>query len=408
MRASVVAPSTRASRLVHAIASGSLATTLLLAAACDFSASAPAELDPALVGKGKTVFRYDSYGDESFWTDTLRMHEVIAGGVSPRTALAVGLKVDVDTLPQAVRDAIAAGQVDLDDPATTVTLLKLGAVVGVVGEVDANNTLTHVGVTCALCHSTVDNSFAPGIGHRLDGWPNRDLNVGAIIALSPALPAATKAVYNSWGPGMYDARFNHDGKSMPTVIPPAFGLRNVAREVYTGDDTVSYWNLYVGVTQMHGHGSFADARIGVNVSNPPENLTAAKLSALRAYQFSLDKPAASAFDAAAAARGKIVFDGAGQCASCHVGAEYTDVNTGILHTAAEAGQDGAYAARSATGKYRTTPLRGLYHPPQLQGPYFHDGSAATLGDVVDHYVGLRSLTLTAQQKADLVEYLKSL
>ena len=272
------------------------------------------------------------------------MHEVIGGGVSPRTALAVGFKVDMDTLPQAVRDAIAAGQVDLDDPATTVTLLKLGAVVGVVGQVDA----------------------------------------------------------------AYDARFNHDGKSMPTVIPPAFGLRNVAREVYTGDDTVSYWNLYVGITQMHGHGSFADARIGVNISNPPENLTAAKLSALRAYQFSLDKPVASAFDAAAAARGKIVFDGAGQCASCHVGAEYTDVNAGILHTPAEAGQDGAYAARSATGKYRTTPLRGLYHPPQLQGPYFHDGSAATLGDVVDHYAGLRSLTLTAQQEADLVEYLKSL
>jgi mono/diheme cytochrome c family protein len=194
---------------------------------------------------------------------------------------------------------------------------------------------------------------------------------------------------------------------MPAVIPPAFGLRHVAREVYTGDDTVSYWNLYVGVTQMHGHGSFSDARIGTNVQNPPENLTAAKLSALRAYQFSLDKPVASGFDVAAA-RGRVVFAGAGQCASCHAGAEYTDVNDGILHSADEVGQDAAFAARSATGRYRTTPLRGLYHPPQLTGPYFHDGSAATLGDAVDHYVRLRSLTLTAQQKADLVEYLKSL
>jgi mono/diheme cytochrome c family protein len=393
---------------LRAVVTAGVAIMVMVLAGCDFSSAGPAELDPALVGKGKAVFRYDTYGDETFWTDTLRMHEVIAGGVSPRTALAVGLKVDLDTLPQAVRDAIAAGQVDLDDPATTVTLLKLGAVVGVVGQVDATNHLTRVGVTCALCHSTVDNSFAPGIGHRLDGWPNRDLNVGAIIALSPALPAATKAVYNSWGPGMYDARFNHDGKNMPTVIPPAFGLRNVAREVYTGDDTVSYWNLYVGVTQMHGHGTFADARIGVSVSNPPENLTAPKLAALRAYQFSLDKPVASGFDAAAAARGKLVFNGAGQCASCHVGAEFTDVNSGVLHTAAEAGQDPAYAERSATGKYRTTPLRGLYHPPQLVGPYFHDGSAATLADVVEHYVGTKGLTLSAQEKADLVEYLKSL
>jgi mono/diheme cytochrome c family protein len=386
------------------------AGAVLFAAACtgDHGPAGPAELDPALVEKGKAVFRYDSYGDETFWTDTLRMHEVIAGGVSPRTALAVGLKVDMDTLPAAVASAIAAGQVDLDDPATTVTLLKLGAVVGLRGEVDGSNHLARVGVTCALCHSTVDNAFAPGIGHRLDGWPNRDLNVGAIIALSPALPPATKAVYNSWGPGMYDARFNRDGKNIPVVIPPAFGLRHVAREVYTGDDTVSYWNLYVGVTQMHGHGSFTDARIGTNVQNPPENLTAAKLSALRAYQFSLDNPVATGFDVAAAARGKVVFDGAGQCASCHAGAQYTDVNAGILHSAEEVGQDAAFAARSATGEYRTTPLRGVDHPPQLAGPDFHDGSAATLGDAVDHYVTLRSLTLTAQQKADLVEYLKSL
>ncbi|HEX2779026.1 MAG TPA: hypothetical protein VHM30_05990, partial [Gemmatimonadaceae bacterium] len=268
--------------------------------------------------------------------------------------------------------------------------------------------LTRVGITCALCHSTVDNAFAPGIGHRLDGWPNRDLNVGAIVALSPALPADKKAVYNSWGPGMYDPRFNFDGKSMPVVIPPAFGLRDVRLEIYTGDDTVSYWNAYVGITQMHGHGTFVDQRIGVSIHNPPENLTRGKLAALRAYQFSLGKPAPGTFDAAAAARGQAVFTGAGTCSSCHVGATFTDVNGLKLHSPAEVGQDAAYAARSVTKMYRTTPLRGLYHPPQLQGPYFHDGHAKTLAEVVDHYVTKRGLALTAQQKTDLVEYLKSL
>ena len=364
--------------------------------------------DPALVAQGKSTFRYDTYGDETFWTDTLRMTEPIGSAVSPKTALAVGLKVDMDTLPASLVADLKAGKVNLDDPATTVALLKLGAVVGVVGQVDANNKLTRVGITCALCHSTVDDAFAAGIGHRLDGWPNRTLNVGAIVALSPALTAAQKAVYNSWGPGMYDPRFNFDGKSMPVVIPPAFGLRNVAREIYTGDDTVSYWNLYVGVTQMHGHGTFVDPRIGVSVHNGPDNLTPAKLAALRAYQFSLAKPVAAGFDAAAAARGQAVFNGPGTCSSCHVGAELTDVNGGKLHAASEVGQDPAYAQRSVTKLYRTTPLRGLYHPPQLVGPYFHDGHAKTLADVVDHYVTKRSLSLTAQQKADLVEYLKSL
>jgi len=366
-------------------------------------------LDPALVAQGKTVFRFDTYGDESFWTDSLRLHEVIRTGVSPKTALSVGLKVDLDTLPAAVQSALQAGQVNLDDPATTVTLLKLGAVVGVVGKVDASNNLTSVGITCAFCHSTVDNSFAPGIGHRLDGWPNRDLNVGAIVALSPALPASAKTVYNSWGPGKYDPRFNFDGQNMPVLIPAAFGLRNVAKEIYTGDDTISYWNKYVAVTQMHGHGSFVDPRIAVNVQNLPELVTTAKLAALRAYQFSLATPTApTGLDAAAIARGRAVFTGDGQCATCHVGNTFTDVNDGKLHTAAEVGQSVAYAARSATKLYRTTPLRALYHPPQLQGPYFHDGSAKTLDDVVNHYVTLRHLNLTAQQKADLVQYLKSL
>jgi mono/diheme cytochrome c family protein len=207
---------------------------------------------------------------------------------------------------------------------------------------------------------------------------------------------------------MYDPRFNFDGKNMPVVIPPALGLRDVAKEIYTGDDTISYWNLYVGVTQMHGHGTFVDPRINASVHNPPENLGTAKLAALRAYQFSLPKPMATDLDAAAAERGRVVFNGAGTCSSCHTGVAFTDVNSGKLHSPSEVGQSAAYAERSATKMYRTTPLRGLHHPPQLDGPYFHDGSAKTLADVVDHYVTTRHLTLTPQQKSDLVEYLKSL
>ena len=371
--------------------------------------AAKGPLNPALVAQGKTIFRLETYGDESFWTDTMRLHEVIRTGVSPTTALSVGLKVDVDALPASVKAGIKDGTIKLDNPATTVALLKLGAVLGVIGQVDASNTLTRVGISCAFCHSTVDNSFMAGIGHRLDGWPNRDLNVGAIIALSPTPTAAQKAVYKSWGPGKYDPRFNIDGKNMPVVIPPAFGLRHVQREIYTGDDTISYWNAYVAITQMHGHGHFVDSRIGVDVNNPPD-LVSPKLKALRVYQFSLERPEplAGNFDAAAAKRGHAVFNGVAGCARCHLSSVYTDVNAGRLHTPAEVGQDAAYALRSATKLYRTTPLRGLWHPPQLKGPYFHDGKAATLAEAVDHYVQLQNLSLTAQQKADLVEFLKSL
>jgi hypothetical protein len=371
--------------------------------------TAQGPLDPALVARGRSIFRFDTYGDETFWTDTLRLHEVIRTAVSPTTALSVGLKVDVDALPAQVKSGLAAGTVDLDDPATTVALLELGAVLGVVGHIDASHTLTGVGITCAFCHSTVDNSFAPGIGRRLDGWPNRDLDVGAIVALSSAVTSAQKAVYSSWGPGLYDPRFNIDGKNIPVVIPPAFGLRHVKREIYTGDDTISYWNAYVAITQMHGHGHFADPRIGVDVNNPPD-LVSSRLAALRAYQFSLETPGpvAGSFDPRAAQRGRAVFNGVAGCNGCHLGSTHTDVNTGRLHSAAEVGQDPAYALRSATGLYRTTPLRGLWHPPQLQGPYFHDGNAGTLAEAVDHYVQLFGLSLTAQQRVDLVEYLKSL
>jgi hypothetical protein len=388
--------------------------TAALLASCGDSTRAtnpggrPVALDPALVATGKDVFRFNTFGDEVYWTDTLRMHEVVESGVSPATALAVGLKVDADTLPAAVKSAIAAGAVDLNDPATTVTLLKLGAVVGLRGTVETVNgrdTLTKLGVTCALCHSTVDNSFAPGIGHRLDGAPNHDLNVGAIVALSPAVPAALKAILNSWGPGMYDARTNFDGKNGPALIPPAYGLNGVAKEIYTGDDTISYWNAYVAVTQMHGQGNFHDARLNINVSHTPDLVTPL-LPALREYQLSLaaPKPAVGSFDAAAATRGKVVFNGAGRCANCHLGTLFTDVNLGVLHAPAEVGQDAAFAQRSVTGKYRTTPLRGLAQ----HAPYFHDGAAKTLLAVVQHYDTLMNLHLTPAQMSDLVEYLKTL
>jgi hypothetical protein len=366
-------------------------------------------LNVAQVERGRDIFRFDTFDDETFWTDTLRMHEVIRDSVSPATALGVGLKVDVAALPPAIRLALETKQVDLNDPAVTVLLLSLNAVVGVKGVVDASNTLVSVGITCALCHSTVDNSFTTGIGRRLDGWPNRDLNVGAIVALSPALTPAQKAVYSSWGPGKYDPRFNIDGKNVPLVLPPAFGLRHVAKETYTADGPVSYWNDYVAVTQMHGHGQFSDPRISVSVNNPPE-MVEPKLPDLRAYQLSIAAPAArkGTYDPIAADRGRAVFRGVGRCSTCHFGPVYTDVNEGRLHTPAAVGQDPAYALRTATKKYRTTPLRGLWNPPQLDGPYFHDGSAPTLAAVVDHYVRVMSLSLTTRQKADLVEYLKTL
>ena len=371
--------------------------------------SGAAPLSPAMIAAGKTIFRFETFGDETFWTDTLRMHEVIRSAVDPITALSVGLKVDAEALPPEVVAGILDGSIHLDDPATTVTLLKLNAVVGLKGEVNDEGVLTRVGVTCALCHSTVDNSFQAGIGRRLDGWPNRDLDVGKIVTLSPSpvLTPEARAVYLSWGPGMYDPRFNIDGLNLPVVIPPAFGLRHVSKEIYTGDGPVSYWNAYVAITQMHGHGHFVDSRIGVDKNNPPDLVTS-KLEPLRVYQFSLETPAPGSFDLAAAERGRKVFKGDGGCDKCHMSNVYTDVNAGRLHPASEVGQDPAYAMRSATKEYRTTPLRGLWNPPQLKGPYFHDGNAATLEAVVEHYVTRFSLTLTAQQKADLVEYLKSL
>jgi mono/diheme cytochrome c family protein len=368
---------------------------------------------------GKTIFRFDTFGDEQLWTDVLRMHEVIPA-VDPVTALSVGLKVDVEALPDEVIAALQAGEVDLTNPAVTVELLRLNAVVGVKGSVNELGQLTKVGVTCALCHSSVDDSFAPGIGRRLDGWANTDLNVGAIVALSPALDEATKAEFRAWGPGKYDPRHHaFDGTniiplnspSLPIVIPPIYGLKGVGFETFTADGPISYWNAYVGVGQMGGQGNFSDPRIGLFIEQTPDLVTP-KLRALLEYQLSLraPRPPKGSLDKAAVRRGKRLFRNEAQCASCHQGPRFTDVLSGpdrrvpVLHDPAEVGQDPAYAARSATGKYRTTPLRGLLQHP----PYFHDGSAPDLLAVVNHYDALFGLKLTAAQKADLVEYLESL
>ena len=366
----------------------------------------------ALVARGQQIFRFDTFGDEAQWTDTLRMHEVISAAVDPTTALSVGLKVDADALPATVVQGIQDGSVDLHSPATTVALLKLDAVVGLKGTVEAvggHDVLTHVGVTCALCHSTVDNSFAPGIGKRLDGWPNRDLNPGAILALSPAFDAAAKVQLNAWGPGKYDPRRNIDGLNNPAVIPPAYGLAGVNSVTVTGDGSeLAYWNRYVAVTQMGGLGTFVEPRLGLSITHGNVDLVSSKLPALQAYQLSIGAPPppAGSFDPVAAARGQQVFAGAGGCAGCHSGALFTDANS-TLHPPADSmaePESPSYAARSATKRYRTTPLRGVWQ----HAPYFHDGSAATLEQVVATYNARRALGLTAQQSADLVQYLKSL
>jgi hypothetical protein len=355
--------------------------------------------------QGQQIFRFDTFGDEQFWTGTLRMHEVIQSSVSPATALGVGLKVDSAALPA---DFLATH--DLNSPATTVELIKLNAVVGLVGRVKGTQ-LKSVGITCAICHSTVDNSVTAGVGNRLDGWPNRDLNPGAIIALSPAITSSQKAIYNSWGPGRFDPRFNVDGINGPVLIPPAFGLKGVGFETYTGDGPISYWNNYVAVVEMGGHGSFSDPRIGISITQEPDLVTP-KLPDLLRYQLGLatPPPPPGSFDQMAAKRGEALFKGKARCASCHIPPTFTDVLNGpdasvpFLHDPAEVGTDALYAQRSATKKYRTTPLRALWQHP----PYFHDGSAPDLPAVVNHYDILFSLGLTQKQKQDLVEYLKSL
>lgn len=372
----------------------------------DSTTGEPPVVEPCDVDDGQCIFRFDTFGDEQLWTDVLRLHELVQG-LPPTMALGVGLKVDADAVPA---DVLASA--DLEDPATTVALLELDAVVGVMAEVE-NGTITKIGITCALCHSTVDDSVAPGIGARLDGWPNRDLNPGAIIALTPGLETYTdslgvdvetaSAALMSWGPGRYDARFNQDLMSAPVLIPPAYGLADVELETYTGEGPVSYWNAYVAVTQMGAHGNFVDEELGIEIMNDPDLVTP-KLPALRDYQFSLAAPPPpdDSFDPEAAERGDELFEGAAQCSTCHSEPAYSDAP--MLHTAEEVGMEPIEASRSKTGMYRTTPLKGGWSHP----PYFHDGSAATYEDVVEHYDALFELGLSAEERSDLVAYLLSL
>jgi hypothetical protein len=408
-----------AGSLVYVLAMAFAITGLAATDQQTLTASSSARTRGAQKGDGQAIFRFDTFGDEQLWTNVLRMHEVIPN-VDPATALSVGLKVDVDALPNSVVKALRSGTVDLNDPAVTLALLRLNAVVGVKGTFDDAGTLTTVGITCALCHSNVDNSLAPGIGRRLDGWANTDLNVGAIVALSPALDDATKAEFRTWGPGKYDPRHHaFDGTSiiplnspsLPVLIPSIYGLQGVGFETVTADGVISYWNSYVGVSQMGGHGSFSDPRIGLSITQTPDLVTP-KLPPLLDYQLSLrtPNPPPNSFNRDAAARGNALFHGQAGCSACHQGSTFTDVLSGpdptvpFLHDPAEVGMDPTYALRSATGRYRTEPLRGLVH----HRAYFHDGSAPTLDAVVDHYDTLFGLHLTQPQKADLVEYLKSL
>jgi mono/diheme cytochrome c family protein len=373
------------------------------------------KLDPVAVRRGREIFRYDDFGDWRFWTDTARLN-VLVEGVTPRVALALGLKVDAEAVPPAVLNTVLSTPGLLDDPAITRALLAQNAVVGVTARVEGDR-ITRIGISCAFCHSSVDDAVAHGIGNRRDGWPNHDLAVGTILSLLPGLPTvasslgvspeALRSEFQSWPAGYYDARVNLDGRfaAPPVVIPPAYGLRGVGLETYTGEGPISYWNNYVAVTQMHGHGSFFDSKLGVRIEVPArEDQVKRKLAPLRQYQFSLEAPPppAGSFDAAAAARGRAVFEGAGRCSRCHSGPKLTD--GGHLHAPSETGMEPTWAERGTTGKYRSTPLRGLWQ----HAPYFHDGSAATLRDVVEHYDGVLGLRLTEKQKRDLVEYLKTL
>jgi hypothetical protein len=407
--------------------------------------SDPREFASAMIDEGRRTFRFDTFGDEAFWGDTLKLHQAIAGeanggvgpGLSPRAALAVGLKVDIDALPRELAVALSRGKVDLDDPASTLALLNSQAVVGVTGVFEGGR-LSSIGIQCALCHSTVDDSFAPGIGHRLDGWANRDLDVGAIIALAPDLSAiasllgvdqpTVRSVVSQWGPGKFDAALIVDGKALgpdgkphPTLIPPAYGLAGVNLHTWTGWGGVSHWNAFVANLEMHGKGTFYDPRLDDagrfpiaaanhfgHISTPPDqDRITPRLAGLQLYQLALaaPRPPARSFDAAAARRGKAVFEGKAKCASCHVPPIYTEPGWN-MHTAHEIGIDEFQAARSPDQRYRTSPLRGLF--AHAKGGFYHDGRFATLADVVAHYNTALSLGVGAEDSADLVEFLKSL
>jgi len=401
-----------------------------------------------MLKEGQHTFRFDTFGDEAWWGDTLHLHEAIEGvkfggigpGISPATALSLGLKVDLDALPQSFVQQIKMGKINLNDPAVTLALLKLNAVVGVTGHSNPNGSLKSVGIQCALCHSTVDNALAPGIGHRLDGWANRDLNVGAIIAAAPNLqPIAdllgtdqttVRAVLNSWGPGKFDAEllldgkaFRPDGKPAATLNPPAFGLAGVNNHTWTGAwGTVTYWNAYVANLEMHGKGNFFDPRLD-NAEKYPvaartrqghkqdaEDRITPKLPALHFYQLSLPvpKPPTGAFDVAAAGRGEVLFNGKARCATCHVPPLFTEPGWN-LHKADEIGIDDFQAKRAPDDRYVTAKLRALWDTKKIhKGGFYHDGRFATLTDVVNHYDNHFQTSLSEQEKADLIEYLKSI
>jgi hypothetical protein len=396
------------------------------------------------IREGRNTFRYATFGDEAFWGDGLGLHLSIAGaanggtgpGVSPAAALGVGLKVDVDALPRSLQRAIARGKVDLQNPATTLELLKLDAVVGVTGLFDDQGRIRSMGIQCSLCHSTVDDSFAKGIGKRRDGWANRDLNIGAIVALAPRLePVAqvlgvdvptVRIVLNSWGPGKFDAvlfvdgkAFRPDGKSAAVLIPPAFGLAGVNLHTWTGWGGVSHWNAFVANLEMHGKGTFYDPRLDDATKFPiaarekfghvraDEDHITPTLPALQIYQLALAPPVPprGSFDRSAARRGEDVFNGKADCARCHVPPLFTEPGWN-MHTGAEIGIDEFQSSRAPDGHYRTAPLRGLWS--HATGGFYHDGRFATLGAVIDHYDSHFALGLSALEKSDLAQYLKSL
>ncbi len=397
-----------------------------------------------MLAQGREIFRDDTFGSEDFFGGALQLHRAIAGqkngglgdGVSPKTALSVGLKVDAERVPAPVAAGIKSGAVSLDDPANTLALLKANSVVGVRG-IFQGDRLTSLGITCAFCHSTVDDSFAAGIGKRLDGWPNRDLNVGAIVSLSPDLSAFTKLlgvdeatvrkVLASWGPGKFDAELNVDGKAFrpdgkpaATLLPAAFGLAGVNLHTYSGWGSVTYWDAYVANNEMYGKGFFFDprlddrekfpvaarARLGHRQSPGDDRITS-KLAALHFYQLAIPAPAPpeGSFDRAAAARGKAFFEGRAKCATCHVPPLYTEPGWN-MHTGAEIGVDDFQSGRSPDGRYRTTPLKGLF--TRQKGGFYHDGRFANYAAVIDHYDGVLRLGLDSREKADLQEFLKSL
>jgi hypothetical protein len=394
--------------------------------------------------EGRQTFRFDTFGDEAWWGDTLQLHRAIEGaklggvgpGVSPATALSLGLKLDLDALPPSLVQQLKGGKVDLNDPAVTLALLKLKAVVGVTGNFNPDGSLKSMGIQCAFCHSTVDNALVPGIGHRLDGWANRDLNVGAIVAVAPNLQpiadllstdqATVRKVLNSWGPGKFDAAlpldgkaFRPDGKPAATLIPPAFGLAGVNLHTWTGWGSVPHWNAFVANLEMHGKGNLYDPRLDDatqfpiaaknrfgHIENNPD-LISAKLPSLQSYQLSIPAPAppSGSFDQRAADRGGKLFRGKAKCGTCHVQPTFTEAGWN-MHKPSEVCVDEFQANRAPDHAYRTTPLNGLW--THVKGGFYHDGRFATLTDVVNHYDSCFSLGLASQEKGDVVEYLKSL